>query len=173
MLFHAKRFFLVYFAAIAFTCIPLSAMAKVVTLPDGSKLDLSARCPLCNMEAGASASGPAALVFNDGKVVGLAGTAHLLDYLLEPGKYGFDTKNVKDIYVTDFGTKKFVDAKKAYFVLGSDLKGMMGPAVVAFSKKERAEAFKAEHKGKGVVTFSKIHLNDVKSKRKMMKMPHM
>jgi copper chaperone NosL len=172
MLLYVRKIFLVSFAVIALTWLPVSVMAAVVDLPDGSKLDLSTPCPVCNMKAETSSLGPAAVVLNDGKVVGFDSAGDLFRYLLDPGKYSFDSKNVKNVFVTEFGTKKFIDGKTAFFVVGSDLQGSMGPDVAAFSKKEEAEAFKAEHKGKNVVSQSQITLDDLKSTKKMMKMHH-
>jgi copper chaperone NosL len=172
MLSQAKSTFLVSLVIIAVAWIPVSAIAAAVDLPDGSKLDLSTACPVCNMKAETSSLGPAALVFNDGKVVGFDTAGDLFRYMLEPGKYSFDPKNVKNIFVTEFGTKKFIDAKTALFVVGSDLQGSMGPEVAAFAKKEDAEAFKTEHKGKNIVPHSQITQDELKSKKKMMKMQH-
>ncbi len=172
MLLHLRRIFLVSFAVISFAWVPVLAAAAVVDLPDGSKLDLSTPCPVCNMKVETSSLGPAAIVFNDGKVVGFDTAGDLFRYMLDPGKYGFDAKNVKNIFVTEFGTKKFIDGKTAFFVIGTDLQGMMGSELAAFSKKEDAEAFKAEHKGKNVVSHSQITLDDLKSTKKMMKMHH-
>jgi copper chaperone NosL len=168
----AKRILLVTLAIVAFAWVPVSAIAAVVDLPDGSKLDLATLCPVCNMKAETSSLGPAALVFNDGKVVGFDTAGDLFRYLLDSGKFGFEPKNVKNIFVTEFGTKKFIDAKTAFFVVGSDLQGSMGPEVAAFAKKEDAEAFKTEHKGKNVANHSQITLDDLKSKKKMLKMQH-
>jgi copper chaperone NosL len=172
MLSQAKRIFYVSLAIMAFAWVPVSAVAAVVDLPDGSKLDLSTSCPVCNMKLETSSLGPAALEFNDGKIVGFDTAGDLFRYLLDPGKYGFDPKNIKSIYATEYGTKNFVDAKTAFFVVGSDVQGSMGPEIAAFSKKEDAESFKTEHKGKNVVSHSQITLEDLKSKKKMMKMQH-
>ena len=46
--------------------------------------------------------------------------------------------------------------------------GISGP----FSKKEDAEKFKTEHKGNKVVTYSEVKADDVKPKKKMLKMKH-
>jgi nitrous oxide reductase accessory protein NosL len=162
----------VAFAIIAFAVIPGLAGATALDLPDGSKLDVSSACPVCSMKVETSSLGPAAVVFNDGKVVGFDTAGDLFRYLLDSGKYGFDPKSIKSIFVTEYGTKNFIDAKAAFFVVGSDLQGSMGPEVAAFSKKEDAETFQKEHKGKDVVNHAKITLEDLKSKKKMLKMQH-
>ncbi|MCA1959961.1 MAG: nitrous oxide reductase accessory protein NosL [Desulfomonile sp.] len=148
------------------------ALAATADLPDGSKLDLSQPCPVCEMKLEASVVGQAAAIFTDGKVVGFDGPGDLLRYYLAPAKYGFDPKNIKHMYVTEYGTKKFIDAKQAFFVVGSDLAGEMGPELAAFSTKEAAEKFKSDHKGKNVVNFAGVTPDDLVSKKKKMKMEH-
>ncbi len=148
----------------------LPAAADTVGLPDGSKLDLSVPCPVCNMKVGSSKLGPAAIVFKDGKVVGLDGSGDFFRYFLDPKKYGFDPANIKKVFVTQYGTKNFIDAKEALFVLGSDVLGNMGPDAVAFTKKEDAQKFSSEHHGKKVAAFGEVKLDDLKSAKKMLKM---
>ena len=150
----------------------ISAAAQTVNLPDGSQLDLSGPCAVCSMKLTSSVWGPAAVVFKDGKVAGFDTAGDMFRYVLAPKKYGFDPGNIKDIYVTEHGTKKFIDAKKAFFVVGSDLQGSMGPDVVPFLNKGDSERFSSEHKGKRVATFGEITLADLKSPKKMLKMEH-
>jgi copper chaperone NosL len=152
--------------------LPWQVWAETVELPDGSKLDLSVECPVCTMKVTGGTPGPAAVVFKDSKLVGFDGASDLFRYLFAPEKYGFDTANVKSVYATDYSTKKFIDAKSAFFVLDSMVEGSMGPEVVPFSKKEDAEKFKAEHMGNRVVTYSDMKADDVKPKKKMLKMKH-
>jgi copper chaperone NosL len=150
----------------------LIAAAATLDLPDGAKLDLSTECPVCNMKLESSTLGPAAVVFKDGKVVGFDGPGDMFRYVLDPKKYGFDAAGIKDLYVTEHGTKNFIDAKKALYVVGSDVSGGMGPEVVPFSKKDDAEKFKSEHHGKNVASYIQITLDDLASKKKMLKMKH-
>lgn len=147
-----------------------SAAAETVDLPDGSKLDLAAVCPVCNMKVGGGKLGPAAVAFKDGKVVGFDGPGDFFRYLLAPKERGFDPENIKSIFVTDYRTKKFVDAKQAFYVLGSDIDESMGLDAVPFSKKEDAEKFSAEHKGKKVASYSEVSPEDLKSPKKKLKL---
>lgn len=148
------------------------ARGATLDLPDGSKLDLSAACPVCEMKLEMSVVGQAAIVFTDGKVVGFDGPADLFRYFLAPEKYHFDPKNIKHLFVTEYGAKKFIDAKQAFFVVGSELSGEMGPELAAFSAKEAAEKFKTDHKGRSVVAFAGVTLDDLVIKKKKMKMEH-
>ncbi len=153
--------------------LPQWSYGDSVDLPDGSKLDTAAACPVCKMKVGAGEIGPAAVVFQDGKVVPFDGGGDLFRYLLSPSKYGFTPSNIKAIFVTDYGTKKFIDAKSAYYVLGSNLTGGMGLEAIAFSRKEDAEKLKSERKGTRVTGYTSVTLNDLQTgKKKMMKMKH-
>ncbi len=143
-----------------------------IELPDGSKLDLGTTCPVCGMKLEVSLLGPAAIVFKDGSVKGFDAAGDLFRYMLEPQKYGFDANNVKNIYVTEYGAKKFIDSKTAFYAVGTDLQQGMGAELAPFTIKEDAEKFKAQHGGSGVVEFSKVTLDDLKSKKKTMKMQH-
>ncbi|MBM2839312.1 MAG: hypothetical protein HW415_1937 [Deltaproteobacteria bacterium] len=65
------------------------------------------------------------------------------------------TENIKKDIMTmeavDYGTGSLIDAHKAFYVKGSDIKPVMGgKSVVAFSKKEDAEKLQKEHGGKVV-----------------------
>lgn len=163
---------LFWVAVIMVMMVAIPATADTVDLPDGAKLDLSVPCPVCNMKVGTGKLGPAAIVFKDGKVVGFDGSGDFFRYFLDPKKYGFDPANIKKVFVTQYGTKNFIDAKEALFVLGSDVLGNMGPDAVAFAKKEDAQKFASEHHGKKVAAFGDVKVDDFKSAKKMLKMKH-
>jgi copper chaperone NosL len=150
----------------------VSVAAQTVDLPDGSKLDLSTSCPVCNMKLEDSKAGVAAVVFKEGKVVGFDSAGDMFRYVLAPVKYSISTENIKNIFVTEHGTKKFMDAKQAFFVVGSEVQAGMGAEVVPFSKKEDAEKFNSENKGKRVAAYAEVTEDDVKSQKKMLKMEH-
>ncbi|MBI4745688.1 MAG: nitrous oxide reductase accessory protein NosL, partial [Deltaproteobacteria bacterium] len=58
-------------------------------------------------------------------------------------------KDVKTLESVDYNTGKLIDAYKAFYVRGSDIKPVMGgQSIVAFSKREDAEKFQKEHGGK-------------------------
>ncbi len=86
-------------------------------------------------------------------------------------------KDVKDIKVVDTNTLKFIDASKAFYVLGSSKKGTMtGKSKYAFSTQKEADAF-AKANGGTVGDFSaalalskKDFSPEVKAKMKAKKM---
>lgn len=76
-----------------------------------------------------------------------------------------EPKDIRAIYVSDMakapsweepGTTNWVDARKAYFVIGSRMKGGMGAdEAVPFSEKEAAEKFASENGGR-VMAFADV-----------------
>jgi nitrous oxide reductase accessory protein NosL len=149
-----------------------TAFAKTVSLPDGSKLDLEKSCPVCGMKASMGKLGVSAVVFKDGNVTATDGPRDLFRYLLNPGKYDFDKEKIKAIYVTDYDSKRIVNAKQAYYVIGSDVTGAMGKAPIPFLDKTVAEKFSKEHGGQKVVSFSELDIDDVTPQRKRLRMKH-
>jgi len=86
-----------------------------------------------------------------------------LAFLHLPG----EPKNIVAIYVTDVGRASWdqpepgtwIDAREAFYVIGSDRRGgMQSPEVVPFSSREDAERFVQQHGGK-IYTFSTVPLN--------------
>ena len=128
--------------------------ADLLQLPDGSKIDLATKCPVCGMIIGGTEGqgasvtfkdghvvgfhGVAAAIFKDGRVVGFEGARCLFIYNSVPQNYDVDVKNIARQFVTDFTTKKLVDLSKAFLVLGSNVKGPMGYELIPFSSKEDA-----------------------------------
>ena len=51
---------------------------------------------------------------------------------------------------------KNIDARKALFVLGSNVYGPMGKELVPFEKASDAQAFLRDHQGKKVLSFGEI-----------------
>lgn len=177
----------------AILLVPVAAMLcfaqghqELMALPDGSKVDLAATCPVCGMRVGgdltggatysyrdgklAGFAGAAAAVFKDGHVVGFEGARCLFIYNTVPKRFGIDVSDIVRRYVTDFETKKMIDVSGVFFVLGSSMKGPMGYDLVAFSSGEKAEKFKSRYHGKRVVKMNTIHEKDVERKRGVLKL---
>ena len=161
-----------------------------VDLPDGSKLDLSKPCPVCGMIVGGDLEGTAsysyangqlvvfggaaAAVFPDGTVVGFEGARCLFIYNTVPKRFGIDVSKIVNRYVTEFGTKKMIDANGAFLVMGSKIKGPMGHELIAFSTREEAEKFRAEYGGKRIVQLGTVGAGDVERREQPSrgKTPH-
>jgi len=70
--------------------------------------------------------------------------------------YFNNKKGITDILVQDYYTLRTLNARDAYFVVGSDVYGPMGHELIPFVDKKSATTFSLEHKGKKVYTFDEI-----------------
>ncbi|MDQ7781865.1 MAG: nitrous oxide reductase accessory protein NosL [Desulfomonilaceae bacterium] len=153
--------------------VPVSSIAaEMLDLPDGTKVDLVATCPVCGMTVGGPEGegvtityrkgrvvgfgGVAATVFRDGKVVGFDGARCLFVYNSIPSRFEVDVADMTHQYVTDFVTKKMIEVERAFLVLGSDVKGRMGYEMIPFTNKGDAEKFASEHNGKWIVQLQSV-----------------
>jgi len=72
-------------------------------------------------------------------------------------KFYFNNKEgITDILVQDYYTLKTINAKEAFFVVGSDIYGPMGHELIPFKDEKSAKSFSLEHKGKQVLFFDEI-----------------
>lgn len=104
-------------------------------------------CPNCGMNLAKFWKTSHAVEFKDGttrQFCGIYCLAEQLEITLLRGKE--DT--IKKYLVVDVASKKYVDAKKAYYVVGSNKKGTMTTtSKYAFKDKEEAEDFQIENGG--------------------------
>lgn len=84
------------------------------------------------------------------------GVKDMMKFYLEPKKYNQDNSKITKLLVTNYYTKEAIDAKKAFFVIGSDVFGPMGHELIPFSTLNEAENFVADHDGKSIISFDKI-----------------
>ena len=83
-----------------------------------------------------------------------------------PEQYGGHSRGaIKHIYVKDYYSLKWLPAKDAYYVVGSDVYGPMGHEFIPFESKNGAESFLKDHHGKEILTFDKITPEIVNSMR--------
>jgi nitrous oxide reductase accessory protein NosL len=79
-------------------------------------------------------------------------------------KYYFQhQQDIKAILVQDYYTYKILDAKKAFFVIGSDVYGPMGNELIAFETLNSAQRFFVDHKGVQILKFYEINEDKVYS----------
>ncbi|MBI5252540.1 MAG: nitrous oxide reductase accessory protein NosL [Desulfomonile tiedjei] len=148
-----------------------------LALPNGSKVDLSAHCPVCGMVVGGDMAagvtygyrdsklvgfaGVAAAIFKDGKTVGFEGARCLFIYNTVPKKFGIDVNDIANRYCTDFTSGKLIDVNQAYLVMGTKVRGPMGYDLIPFADKNEAEKFKDKHEGKRIVQLGTVRIKDV------------
>ena len=94
----------------------------------------------------------------DGSIVALSSSKYTFAYMLIVQKReGQDS--VKNIYVTDYKSKKLIDAKTAYYVFGSNIMSVGGDDLIPFSLENDAKEFFKVNNGKQIYRFDRMTEN--------------
>lgn len=79
-------------------------------------------------------------------------TRDMFAYLLDPEhQHNIQSAFVHDMAVTPWDhpdEETYIDARKAWYVVGSSQKGAMGPTLASFADKQTAQVFANEYQGK-------------------------
>jgi nitrous oxide reductase accessory protein NosL len=99
----------------------------------------------------------AEIVFSNGEVAFFDGPKDLFKHYLRLKKADDEEfEKIEGVLVTDYYSVEMIDGMKAYFVVGSDVYGPMGPELVPFRAEEDAKVFKKDHKGKSIHRFGDV-----------------
>jgi len=123
-------------------------------------LKKSDRCPVCGMFVYKYPKWVAQIVFKDGASYFYDGAKDMYKHYFDVAKYtpGKAQSDITHLYVTDYYEVELIDAKTAYYVLGSNVLGPMGHELLPFKDQESAQEFLEDHKGKSIVRFAQITL---------------
>lgn len=146
-----------------FTCLILVATLFCfisVSNADDVVLEIkkSDRCPVCGMFVYKYPKWVAQTNFQDGSTYFYDGAKDMFKHIFDTGKYtpGKTADAIKSIYVTDYYEVELIEAKTAFFVLGSDVLGPMGHELLPFKDQESAQEFMEDHKGKSIIRFQDV-----------------
>jgi len=100
----------------------------------------------------------ATIVYKDGHAHHFDGAKDMFKFWFDPAKFAASHKreDMAALWVTDFYNLQRMDARKAYYVIGSDVLGPMGHEFVPLATKEDAADFLKDHKGKKVLGFEQV-----------------
>ncbi|MFZ4539966.1 nitrous oxide reductase accessory protein NosL [Propionivibrio sp.] len=146
-----RRRFLKVLGAVA---IPLSSWLHAAT-PDFPKPGNKYLCPVCGMLVAKYPNWMAIVIYKDGHPHFFDGAKDMFKYLGDLPKYapGHKAAEISGIWVTEFYGLTRIDARKAFYVMGSDVLGPMGHEFVPLESRSDAEDFLKEHKGKRILSF--------------------
>jgi nitrous oxide reductase accessory protein NosL len=145
-------------AAIA-CAVALAAAAAPAAPPSGYvKPGKGEKCPVCGMFAYKYPDWAAEIVFADGRHEVFDGAKDLFRYLFDMRRFGGTQRreDVAAIFVTDYYTLEPIDARPAFYVTGSDVYGPMGRELIPFARREDAEEFLRDHRGRRIVVFGEV-----------------
>jgi len=118
----------------------------------------SDKCPVCGMFVAKYTHWLAEVVYKDGTYAVFDGPKDMFKYYLNLQKYAPSKRSneITGIYVTEYYSTKLLDAKKLFFVIGSDVYGPMGDEFVPLSSESDAREFMRDHKGTRIVKFQEV-----------------
>ena len=116
------------------------------------------KCPVCGMFVAKYPDWVAAIRFRDGGTVFFDGAKDMFKYYLDLGKYNPAKKqtDIETLQVSDYYSLTATGGFEAFYVIGSDVYGPMGRALVPFAKEEDAQGFMKDHQGKSMVRFKEV-----------------
>jgi len=132
--------------------------APKLELPPPSETD---RCPVCGMFPARYREWLATMVFHDGEAVHFDGAKDAFKFWLDMKKYdvhGHTQSDVKAFGVTAYYSTEMIDARRALYVIGSDVLGPMGHELIPHPDMYDAKAFMKDHRGKAIVRFEDIDM---------------
>ena len=146
--------------------------------PSPQTINAEATCPVCGMYPARYPKWQIQLIFNDNQMRAFASGKDLFTYYLNIADYEneYTQDDIAVIYVKDFNQGTWIDAKEAYFVVGSEKSGPMGKEIIPFGTDKDAEHFIKMHGGKmsrfSYINMKTIHDLNMDSMKKMHHMNH-
>ena len=100
----------------------------------------------------------AVVVYADGHAHFFDGAKDLFKFLPAPEKFapGHSREQIVEISVTEYYGLKRIDARQAYYVIGSDVLGPMGHELIPLESEADAADFLKEHQGKRILGFDQV-----------------
>jgi len=116
------------------------------------------KCPVCGMFVAKYPNWAAAAKTKDGKVIYYDGPKDMFTHYFNPGHYtpGEKQSDIIGHSVKEYYSLKTIDAKNAFFVIGSDVYGPMGAELIPFASQQDAASFMQDHKGRKIVRFGEV-----------------
>jgi nitrous oxide reductase accessory protein NosL len=115
-----------------------------------------AKCPVCGMFVYKYPKWSAVIKLN-GKEYYFDGIKDMIKYYIFSVDFPYDRNKIESITVSDYYTLEAIDAKNAFYVVGSDVLGPMGNELIAFKDKKSANNFMRDHRGKNILEFNDIN----------------
>lgn len=124
-------------------------------VPRPGPMDL---CPVCGMLVSKYPNWVATVVWRDGRVEHLDGAKDMFKYLQNLRKYapGRNLQEINHLVVTEYYNLDRIDARRAFYVMGSDIMGPMGHELVPFVSRADAQDFLKEHRGRRVLGYEEV-----------------
>jgi copper chaperone NosL len=139
---------------------PLGAAERVVPKPTPRD-----KCPVCGMFVAKYPDWVTAVRLRDGSHVFFDGVKDMFKYLHDMKKYdpARRPEEIEAVLVMDYYELAWIDARKAWYVLGSDVYGPMGRELIPLEREADAREFMRDHRGIRIIRFSEATAEVVKT----------
>jgi nitrous oxide reductase accessory protein NosL len=136
----------------------LLAWAATAQEPPLSQPGARDLCPVCGMLVSKYPHWVAMVVYRDGHAAFFDGAKDMFKYLQDHAQYAPNRRSadIAATYVTEFYGLTRIDARKAWYVIGSDVLSPMGHDLVPLANREDAMEFLEDHKGTHSFRFDEI-----------------
>ena len=144
------------FLSVILICTYASVSSAAETNPVEVKKD--DKCPVCGMFVAKYRHWIAQIVYKDGSYAVFDGPKDMFKYYLDPGKYhaAKKTADISGVFVTEYYSTKLMDARKMFYVKGSNIFGPMGDELIPLASEADALEFMRDHKGSGILKFTEV-----------------
>jgi len=135
--------------------IPVRGASEPVEVPEPGPKDT---CPVCGMFVAKYPEWIATVLYEDGHAHHFDGAKDLFKYLLDLPKWapGHRAEDIAAIGVTEYYGLTRIDARDAWYVIGSDVLGPMGHELVPLETRDDAEEFLRDHAGRRILRFDEV-----------------
>lgn len=131
-----------------------AALDRIEYRPPGPR-DL---CPVCGMVVSKYPGWTASVTWRDGHAHYFDGAKDMFKFLHDLSRYapGHRRADIAALFVTEYYDLMRIDARQAWYVIGSDVLGPMGHEFVPLASRADAEEFMRDHKGRRILGFGQI-----------------
>lgn len=122
------------------------------------KVAKDTKCPVCGMFVSKYPKWVAQIEVKQKHSHYFDGVKDMMKFYFNPSKFKHThkTQDISKMLVTDYYSLNAINAKSAYYVMGSNIYGPMGEELIPFKTKKEAEDFSKSHFGKKVLKFEEI-----------------
>ena len=123
------------------------------------------KCPVCGMFVFKYPKWVAIIELADGSSYFYDGAKDMFKHYMNVSKYTPRKagQDIVSLEVTDYYAVSLIDAKEAWYVIGSDVFGPMGHELIPFETQVSAKEFLEDHKGTHILRFQDVTEDTIKA----------
>lgn len=158
---HTPKLILFVAVSLLIAMVSTSQSSQDASAPMEIAADIS--CSKCGMFPAKYPQWQTQIVFNDGQMAPFDGCKCMFGFLFNMSEYDKEhtPADIGAVWVREFNSGDWIDARKALYVMGSDEMGPMGKELIPFADTGAAEAFQEKHGGQ-IALYDAISMETLK-----------